>query len=54
LAVLERGYGVIRDPKGHPITREHEFTKGSKINILMNSFEVDAEIRSAPRDISLK
>ena len=49
LRVLERGYGVVRDPDGTPLTHRKDFKKDHKINILMNSFEVDCEIVSAPR-----
>jgi exodeoxyribonuclease VII large subunit len=54
LAVLERGYAVVRDPQGQAMTERQHFSKGQKINILMESFEVDAEVMTAPRDASLK
>jgi exodeoxyribonuclease VII large subunit len=53
LKVLERGYAVIRDEQGQALTREEGFASGNKINILMNNFEVDAEIRSEPRPARL-
>jgi exodeoxyribonuclease VII large subunit len=54
LAVLERGYAVVRDPKGDALTRRDQFIKGNKINLLLHEFEVDADIVSEPRDASLK
>jgi len=54
LAVLERGYAVVRDPDGRALTRQDQITKGSPINILMNQFEVDAEVTSEPRERRLK
>jgi exodeoxyribonuclease VII large subunit len=54
LSVLERGYAVVRDPQGRAMTEETQFDKGSKINILMDDFEVDAEVVTAPRKASLK
>ncbi len=54
LNVLERGYAVIRDTKGQAMTDRSAFKKQLKINILMNNFEVDAEIVSEPRDARLK
>ncbi|WP_376690148.1 exodeoxyribonuclease VII large subunit [Wenzhouxiangella sp. EGI_FJ10409] len=54
LAVLERGYAVVRDPEGQAMTERQQFNKGNKINILMDSFEVDAEVVTEPRDASLK
>jgi len=54
LAVLERGYAVVRDPKGAAMTEREQFRKGNTINILMDAFEVDAEILSPPRDAGLK
>jgi len=53
LAVLERGYALIRDAEGHPITGIEGFNKNNKINILMNEFEVDAEVSSDPRPARL-
>ncbi len=53
LNVLERGYGVIRDPDGAALTRKEDFNKNKIINILMNEFEVDAEIKSNPRPARL-
>ena len=54
LAVLERGYAVIRDPDGRAVTERKQFQKGNRINLLMHDFEVDAEVVTAPRDASLK
>ncbi|RFF29258.1 exodeoxyribonuclease VII large subunit [Wenzhouxiangella sediminis] len=54
LAVLERGYAVIRDPEGQAMTERNRFIKGKKINILMDEFELDAEVVTAPRDASLE
>lgn len=54
LAVLERGYAVVRNPDGQAMTQRDQFKKGREINILMDAFEVDAEILAAPRDASLK
>ncbi len=54
LAVLERGYAVVRDPQGHALTQADELKKGSPINILMDQFEVDAEVVSDPRESRLK
>ncbi len=54
LAVLERGYAVVRDPDGRALTTAREMKKGSPINILMDDFEVDAEVVSAPRKSGLK
>ncbi|NBB92761.1 MAG: exodeoxyribonuclease VII large subunit [Gammaproteobacteria bacterium] len=54
LSVLERGYAVVRDSRGRAMTDRKQFTKGNKINILMDEFEVDAEVLAAPRDASLK
>lgn len=54
LKVLERGYAVVRDPKGQALTRQDQFIKSMQINILMNGFEVDAEVVDSPRDASLK
>jgi exodeoxyribonuclease VII large subunit len=54
LAVLERGYAVVRDPKGQALTEKKHFQKGSPINILMDEFQVDAEVTSAPRKSELK
>jgi exodeoxyribonuclease VII large subunit len=53
LAVLERGYAVIRDAEGHPITGIEGFIKNNRINILMDEFEVDAEVKSDPRPARL-
>ncbi len=49
LRVLERGYAVVRNPERQAITQRDDFIKGTKINILMNEFEVDCEITAAPR-----
>lgn len=46
LAVLERGYAVVRDADGQAMTQESQFEKGCKINLLMHGFEVDAEVSS--------
>ncbi|TVQ39789.1 MAG: exodeoxyribonuclease VII large subunit [Wenzhouxiangella sp.] len=54
LRVLERGYGVVRDPNGKALTREEEFIKGNTINILMSSFEVDCEVIASPRKAQLE
>jgi len=54
LAVLERGYAVVRDPEGQALTEKKQFTKGKKINILLDTFEVDAKVENAPRKASLK
>src|SRR5699024_6051236 len=54
LAVLERGYAVVRDSQGQALTERRLFEKGKKINLLMSSFEVDAEVASTPRDARLK
>ncbi len=54
LAVLERGYAVVRDPDGRALTAPEELQKGSPINILMDEFEVDAEVVSDPRESRLK
>lgn len=54
LNVLERGYAVIRSPEGQALTQREQLSQYSKINILMNTFEVDAEIISEPRDARLK
>ncbi len=54
LAVLERGYAVVRDPEGRALTQRDQFKKGSPINILMDQFEVGAEVTSAPRKSRLK
>ncbi len=54
LNVLERGYAVIRDTNGQAMTERKAFQKQKEINILMNDFEVDAEIVSKPRDARLK
>jgi exodeoxyribonuclease VII large subunit len=49
LAVLERGYGVLMDPKGRAITRAEDLNKGMDINVLMHSFEVEVEVKTAPQ-----
>lgn len=54
LNVLERGYAVIRNTDGQPMTDRRSFIKNYKINILMHDFEVDAEVVSEPRDARLK
>lgn len=54
LAVLERGYAVVRDTEGLALTHSSQFAKGNRINILMESFEVDAEVVNPPRDASLE
>lgn len=54
LAVLERGYAVVRSGSGQALTQRDQFTKGIKINILMDEFEVDAEVLNAPRDTRLE
>jgi len=54
LAVLERGYAVVRDGEGRAMTQKRQFVKGKQINILMDQFEVDAEVVNAPRDARLK
>ncbi len=54
LAVLERGYAVVRDPEGQALTQRDQIKKGSPINILMDQFEVDAEVTSEPRERRLK
>ncbi|NEZ04165.1 exodeoxyribonuclease VII large subunit [Wenzhouxiangella sp. XN201] len=54
LAVLERGYAVVRSDSGQALTQRDQFTKGNKINILMDEFEVDAEVLNAPRDTRLE
>jgi exodeoxyribonuclease VII large subunit len=54
LQVLERGYAVVRDADGNPLTARDQFIKSRKINILMKDFEVDTEIVSGPRDAQLK
>lgn len=53
LRVLERGYGVVLDPAGKALTEENDFQKGKEIKLLMRSFEVDCEIKSAPRKARL-
>ncbi len=53
LNVLERGYAVIRDPEGKPLIEQKDLHKGRLINILMNSFEVDAKVDSDPRKARL-
>ena len=54
LGVLERGYAVVRDPEGHALTQPEQLKKGYPINILMDQFEVDAEVTSEPRKSRLK
>jgi exodeoxyribonuclease VII large subunit len=54
LAVLERGYAVVRDAEGRAMTERRQFEKGQTIRVLMASFEVDAELLTAPRDANLK
>jgi len=54
LAVLERGYAVVRDDRGQALTQKTQFKKGKTVNILMDEFEVDAEVMNIPRDVSLK
>ncbi len=54
LAVLDRGYALVRDPEGQAMTERDQFKKGIKINILMHGFEVDAQIESSPRKARLK
>jgi exodeoxyribonuclease VII large subunit len=54
LAVLERGYAVVRDPDGRALTQRQQFAKGCPINILLDEFEVDAEVISEPRESRLK
>jgi len=53
LQVLERGYAVIRTTSGAAMTEVGDFNISQEINILMNSFEVDAEIKSKPRPARL-
>ena len=53
LQVLERGYGVIRSDDGKAMTRMKDFYIGCKINVLMDNFEVDAEVKSEPRSSRL-
>jgi len=53
LQVLERGYAVIRNASGETLTKENDFDISKQISILMNSFEVDAEIKSKPRPAQL-
>jgi len=54
LGVLQRGYALVRTPDNRLLTKKSEFEKGKNINILMNDFEVDAEITGTPREVSLK
>ncbi len=54
LTVLERGYAVVRNPEGQPLTERNQFIKGNQINILMHSFEVDVEVLDDARDAQLK
>ncbi|MBB6086122.1 exodeoxyribonuclease VII large subunit [Wenzhouxiangella marina] len=53
LSVLERGYGIVRDRNRQALVHREDFIKSKKISILMNSFEVDAEVSAAPRDAKL-
>jgi exodeoxyribonuclease VII large subunit len=53
LRVLERGYAVVRRADGPALTQPEDFKEGININILMNNFEVDAEVTSAPRPSKL-
>lgn len=48
LQVLERGYAVIRNDDGQALTKKESFSSGIKINILMDGFEVDAEVLTEP------
>lgn len=54
LAVLERGFAVVRDSEGQAMTESDQFIKGKNINILMNDFEVDAEIVTNPKAATLR
>ncbi len=54
LNILERGYAVVRNSDGQALSHREQFINGSKINLLLHSFEVDAEIRSEPRDAQLE
>ncbi|QKK02328.1 MAG: exodeoxyribonuclease VII large subunit [Pseudomonadota bacterium] len=49
LAVLQRGYAVVRDPDGHPLTRPDQFSAGQPVNLLMHRFEISAEITGDPQ-----
>ena len=53
LQVLERGYAVIRNGDGQALTKKEDFVSGSKINILMDEFEVDAEVLTEPEPARL-
>lgn len=49
LAVLERGYGILADAEGQAITRQEHIKKNMHIKVLMHAFEVDAQVKSAPK-----
>lgn len=53
LQVLERGYAVIRDEDGVALTAKEDFILNRKFNVLMDDFEVDAEVKSEPRSSRL-
>ncbi|MFW5927012.1 MAG: exodeoxyribonuclease VII large subunit [Wenzhouxiangella sp.] len=54
LAVLERGYAVVRDPSGNALTRPEAFAPGKRINLLMHRFEFDAEVLEKPKKSRLE
>jgi exodeoxyribonuclease VII large subunit len=54
LTVLERGYAVVRDSSGTALTQKNQLSKGIKINILMSTFEVEAEVLTDARDSQLQ
>lgn len=49
LAVLGRGYAVIRGADGRALADADAFRPGLDINVLMHEFELDARVTSAPR-----
>lgn len=44
LAVLGRGYGLVRDSHGRILSRPDDFDKDKEINIMIRDFEVDARV----------
>ncbi len=53
LAVLDRGYALVVDDNRQPLVQRADFEPGRKISLLLNAFEVDAEVSSRPRDSQL-
>lgn len=49
LAVLGRGYAVVRDAEGHALTQAADYEPGLDINLLLQGFEVDARVVTEPK-----